>query len=90
MTNAPWFVRIEIIHNDLQIESKEDHIKKLSRKFFLQIAEHKYPLIISQIEYAYNNGKYLYPYSTMKWSPPLKTPELLDSQTDPLLATLQT
>ncbi|GBN91797.1 hypothetical protein AVEN_52559-1 [Araneus ventricosus] len=26
--NAPWFVRNEIIHNDLHIESTEDHIKQ--------------------------------------------------------------
>ncbi|GBN88318.1 hypothetical protein AVEN_33583-1 [Araneus ventricosus] len=90
MTTAPLFVRNEIIHNDRQIESIEDHIKKLSRKFFLQIAEHKNPLINCQHEYAHNNGKYLYPYSTTNWSLSLKPPQLLDSQTDTLSVTLQT
>ncbi|GBM35214.1 RNA-directed DNA polymerase from mobile element jockey [Araneus ventricosus] len=68
ITNAPWFVRNEITHNDLHIESIEDHIKKLSRKFFLRIAERKNPLINSQIEYAHNNGKYLYPTEVSKTS----------------------
>ncbi|GBL75092.1 RNA-directed DNA polymerase from mobile element jockey [Araneus ventricosus] len=39
MTNAPWFVRNEVIHNDLQIESIETHVKNLSRKFFSKIAD---------------------------------------------------
>ncbi|GBN90318.1 hypothetical protein AVEN_82541-1 [Araneus ventricosus] len=90
MRNAPWSVRNEIIHNDAHIESIEDYIKKLSRKLFLHFAEQKNSLINCQIEYTYNDGKYLYPYSITKWSLPLKPPQLLDSQTDTLLATLQT
>ncbi|GBN36236.1 RNA-directed DNA polymerase from mobile element jockey [Araneus ventricosus] len=45
MTNAPWFVRNEVIHDDLQIENIETHIKDLSRKFFNKIADHPNPLI---------------------------------------------
>ncbi|GBM62161.1 RNA-directed DNA polymerase from mobile element jockey [Araneus ventricosus] len=71
MTNAPWFVRNEVLHNDLQIEN---HVKNISRKSFSKIADHPNPLINNQLEFAHNNGKYPYPYSTTKWSLPLKPP----------------
>ncbi|GBN20083.1 RNA-directed DNA polymerase from mobile element jockey [Araneus ventricosus] len=74
MTNAPWFVRSDVIHKDLKIEMIEDHVKNISRRFFSQLQDHKNPLINGQVEYAYTNGKYAYPYSTTKWSLPLKPP----------------
>ncbi|GBO07200.1 RNA-directed DNA polymerase from mobile element jockey [Araneus ventricosus] len=74
MTNAPWFVRNDVIHKDLKIELIEDHVKNLSRKFFSQLQDHKNPLINGQVEYAHTNGKYPYPYSTTKWSLPIKPP----------------
>ncbi|GBN97044.1 RNA-directed DNA polymerase from mobile element jockey [Araneus ventricosus] len=74
MTNAPWFVRNDVIHKDLKIELIEDHVKNLSRKFFSQLLDHKNPLINGQVEYAHTNGKYPYPYSTTKWSLPIKPP----------------
>ncbi|GBN60350.1 hypothetical protein AVEN_226503-1 [Araneus ventricosus] len=74
MTNAPWFVRNDVIHKDLKIETIEDHVKNLSRKFFSQLQDHKNPLINDQVECAHKNGKNPYPYSTTKWSLPLKPP----------------
>ncbi|GBL83824.1 putative RNA-directed DNA polymerase from transposon BS, partial [Araneus ventricosus] len=74
MTNSPWFVRNEVIHKDLNIESIEEFIKKLSRKFFLKIPNHSNYLISSQIEFTHSNGKHKYPYATAKWSLPLKPP----------------
>ncbi|GBM90127.1 RNA-directed DNA polymerase from mobile element jockey [Araneus ventricosus] len=74
MTNAPWFVRNDVIHKDLKIELIEDHVKNLSRKFFSQLQDHKNPLINGQVEYAHTKGKYPYPYSTTKWSLPIKPP----------------
>ncbi|GBN48146.1 RNA-directed DNA polymerase from mobile element jockey [Araneus ventricosus] len=72
MTNAHWFVRKDVIHKDLKIEMIEYHVKNIPRKFFSQFQDHKNPLINGQVEYAYRNGQYPYPYSTTKWSLPLK------------------
>ncbi|GBM99219.1 hypothetical protein AVEN_182327-1 [Araneus ventricosus] len=71
MTNASWFVRNDVIHEDIQIEICEEHTKKLPRKFF-QIADHKNPLISNRIEFAHNNGKHPNPFCSTKWSLPLK------------------
>ncbi|GBO43772.1 hypothetical protein AVEN_213248-1 [Araneus ventricosus] len=58
MTNAPWFVRNDVIHKDLKIEMIEGHVKNISRKFFSLFQNHKNPLINGQIEYAHTNRKY--------------------------------
>ncbi|GBN57609.1 hypothetical protein AVEN_141751-1, partial [Araneus ventricosus] len=63
MTNAPLFVRNDVIRKDLKIEMIEDHMKNISRKFFTQLQDHKNPLINGQVN---KNGKYPYPYSTTK------------------------
>ncbi|GBO28346.1 putative RNA-directed DNA polymerase from transposon BS [Araneus ventricosus] len=72
MTNAPWLARNDVIHRDLKIETIEEHVRNISRKFFTQLQDHKNPLVNGQVEYAHRNGKYPYPYSTTKWSLPLK------------------
>ncbi|GBM19633.1 hypothetical protein AVEN_107303-1 [Araneus ventricosus] len=74
IANAPWFIRNSVIHSDLQIESIEDHIQKLSRKFFSGIVDHPNNLIADQTDYTEFNGRYRYPYATTKWSLPLKPP----------------
>ncbi|GBO21656.1 hypothetical protein AVEN_74482-1 [Araneus ventricosus] len=76
MTNAPWFLRNDVIHKDLKIEMIEDHVKNIPRKFFTRLQDYKNPLINCQVEYAHKNGKYPYPYSTNKWSLPLIPPYL--------------
>ncbi|GBM41920.1 RNA-directed DNA polymerase from mobile element jockey [Araneus ventricosus] len=68
------FARNDVIHKDLKMEMIEDHVKNISRKFFTQLQDHKNPLINGQVENAHKNGKYPYPYSTTKWSLPLKPP----------------
>ncbi|GBL89240.1 RNA-directed DNA polymerase from mobile element jockey [Araneus ventricosus] len=72
IVNAPWFIRNSVIHSDLQIESIEDHIQKLSRKFFSGIIDHPSNLIADQTDFTEFTGRYRYPYTTTKWSPPLK------------------
>ncbi|GBN30816.1 putative RNA-directed DNA polymerase from transposon X-element [Araneus ventricosus] len=72
--NAPWFIRNSVIHSDLQIESIDDHIQKLSRKFFTGIIDHSNILITDQTDYTDFNGRYRYPFATTKWSLPLKPP----------------
>ncbi|GBM32324.1 RNA-directed DNA polymerase from mobile element jockey [Araneus ventricosus] len=74
IVNAPWFIRNSVIHSDLQIESIDDHIQKLSRKFFSGIVDHPNNLIADQTDFTEFTGRYRYPYTTTKWSLPLKPP----------------
>ncbi|GBL87800.1 RNA-directed DNA polymerase from mobile element jockey [Araneus ventricosus] len=74
IVNAPWFIRNSVIHSDLQIELIEDHIQKLSRKFFTGIIDHPNNLIADQTDFTEFNGRYRYPYATTKLSLPLKPP----------------
>ncbi|GFS66597.1 RNA-directed DNA polymerase from mobile element jockey [Trichonephila clavipes] len=45
MTNAPWYVRNDVIHNDLHMEPISNYITKLSRNVFKSIESHDYPII---------------------------------------------
>ncbi|GBO45706.1 putative RNA-directed DNA polymerase from transposon X-element, partial [Araneus ventricosus] len=74
MTNAPWYIRNDVIHKDLKLESAENHIQVLSRKFFQQITRNTNPTILEQLNFTNNNGKYPFPYATTKWTLPLKPP----------------
>ncbi|GFT29822.1 RNA-directed DNA polymerase from mobile element jockey [Trichonephila clavipes] len=45
--NAPWFVRNEVLHKDLNVPPLLDFIKKQSEKFFNQLPQPAYDSSIS-------------------------------------------
>ncbi|GFX65123.1 putative RNA-directed DNA polymerase from transposon X-element [Trichonephila clavipes] len=53
MTNAPWYVRNDVIHNDLQMEPISNYIAKLSRNVFKSIESHDNPIIKAQTLFTY-------------------------------------
>ncbi|GBM36583.1 hypothetical protein AVEN_162023-1 [Araneus ventricosus] len=65
LTNAHWYVRNDVIHQDLKIESIEDCIQKLSRKFCIQNIDHQNPAISKQVQFAQPSC----PYSTTVANP---------------------
>ncbi|GFU04005.1 RNA-directed DNA polymerase from mobile element jockey [Trichonephila clavipes] len=74
MTNAPWYVRNDAIHNDLQREPISNYIIKLSRNVFKSIESHDNPIIKAQTLFTYPHPKIKYAYSSTKWRNPLRPP----------------
>ncbi|GBN84141.1 putative RNA-directed DNA polymerase from transposon BS [Araneus ventricosus] len=74
MTNAPWYIRNDVIHKDLKLESTENHIQVITRKFVQEITRNNNPTILEQLNFINNNGKYPFPYATTKWTLPIKPP----------------
>ncbi|GFS80339.1 probable RNA-directed DNA polymerase from transposon X-element [Trichonephila clavipes] len=74
MTNAPWYVRNDVIHNDLQMEPISNYITKLSRNVFKSIKPHDNPIIKAQTLFTYHHPKIKYAYSSTKWRNPLRLP----------------
>ncbi|GFX41378.1 probable RNA-directed DNA polymerase from transposon X-element [Trichonephila clavipes] len=74
MTNAPWYVRNDVIHNDLQMEPIANYITKLSRNVFKSIESHDNPIIKAQTVFTYPHPKIKYAYSSTKWRNPLRPP----------------
>ncbi|GFT94468.1 RNA-directed DNA polymerase from mobile element jockey [Trichonephila clavipes] len=74
MTNAPWYVRNDVIHNDLQMEPISNYITKLSRNVFKSIESHDNPIIKAQTLFTYPHPKIKYSYSSTKWRNPLRPP----------------
>ncbi|GFU04386.1 RNA-directed DNA polymerase from mobile element jockey [Trichonephila clavipes] len=74
MTNAPWYVRNDVIHNDLQMEPISNYITKLSRNVFKSIEFHENPIIQAQTLFTYPHPKIKYSYSSTKWRNPLRPP----------------
>ncbi|GBN26439.1 hypothetical protein AVEN_27692-1 [Araneus ventricosus] len=72
--NSSCYIRTDIIHSDINIKTVDEFITHLSRKFFIGTINHPNDLIAFQISFTANNGKHRYPYSTTKWSLPLKPP----------------
>ncbi|GFW20106.1 RNA-directed DNA polymerase from mobile element jockey [Trichonephila clavipes] len=72
MTNAPWYVRNDVIHNDLQMEPISNYITKLSRNVFKSIESHDNPIIKAQTLFTYPHPKIKYSYSSTKWRNPLR------------------
>ncbi|GBN15348.1 hypothetical protein AVEN_33192-1 [Araneus ventricosus] len=72
ITNALWYIRNDVIHSDLNIETVDESITHLSRKFFIGTINHNNDLIACQISFTSNNGKHRYPYSTTNLSLSLK------------------
>ncbi|GFV67696.1 RNA-directed DNA polymerase from mobile element jockey [Trichonephila clavipes] len=70
MTNAPWYVRNDVIHNDLHMEP----ITKLSRNVFKSIESHDNPIIKAQTLFRYPHPKIKHAYSSTKWRNPLRPP----------------
>ncbi|GFT18757.1 RNA-directed DNA polymerase from mobile element jockey [Trichonephila clavipes] len=74
MTNAPWYVRNDVIHNDLHMEPITNYITKLSRNVFKSIESHDNPIIKAQTLFTYPHPKIKYAYSSTKWRNPLRRP----------------
>ncbi|GFW53462.1 RNA-directed DNA polymerase from mobile element jockey [Trichonephila clavipes] len=74
MTNAPWYVRNDAIHNDLHMEPISNYITKLSRNVFKSIESHDNPIIKAQTLFTYPHPKIKYSYSSTKWRNPLRPP----------------
>ncbi|GFU77278.1 putative RNA-directed DNA polymerase from transposon X-element [Trichonephila clavipes] len=53
MKNAPWYVRNDVIHNDLQMEPISNYITKLSRNVFKSIESNDNPIIKAQTLFTY-------------------------------------
>ncbi|GFT24359.1 probable RNA-directed DNA polymerase from transposon X-element [Trichonephila clavipes] len=74
MTNVPWYVRNDVIHNDLHMEPITNYITKLSRNVFKSIKSHDNPIIKAQTLFTYPHPKIKYAYSSAKWRNPLHPP----------------
>ncbi|GFX59987.1 putative RNA-directed DNA polymerase from transposon BS [Trichonephila clavipes] len=74
MTNAPWYVRNDVIHKDLHMEPISNYITKLSRNVFKSIQYHDNPIIKAQTLFTYPHPKIKYAYSSTKWRNPLRSP----------------
>ncbi|GFS91342.1 putative RNA-directed DNA polymerase from transposon BS [Trichonephila clavipes] len=74
MTNTPWYVRNDVIHNDLHMEPITNYIPKLSRNVFKSIESHDNPIIKAQTLFTYPHPKIKYAYSSTKWRNPLCPP----------------
>ncbi|GFU36339.1 putative RNA-directed DNA polymerase from transposon X-element [Trichonephila clavipes] len=57
MTNAPWYVRNDVIHNDLHMEPISNYITRLSRNVFKSIESHDNPIIKAQTLFTYPHPK---------------------------------
>ncbi|GFV75923.1 RNA-directed DNA polymerase from mobile element jockey [Trichonephila clavipes] len=74
ITNAPWYVRNDVIHFDLHMEPISSYITKLARNVFRTIENHDNPIIRAQTMFTYPYSKLKYAYATAKWQLPLKPP----------------
>jgi len=61
ITGAPWFVRNTTLHNDLQIEYMQEHLKKKSQKFYEDCANSVHPQIQRIGNYQNRHYKYSMP-----------------------------
>ncbi|GBM61881.1 RNA-directed DNA polymerase from mobile element jockey [Araneus ventricosus] len=71
ITTAPWFIKNKVLYHDLKIPLVEKYIKELPGNIFKKIKNH--PTILQPLQLIRKNGKYPFPYATMKWSMPFKT-----------------
>ncbi|GFS97758.1 probable RNA-directed DNA polymerase from transposon X-element [Trichonephila clavipes] len=62
ITNAPWYVRNDVIHYDLHMEPREisSYITKLARNVFRSIENHDNPIIRAQTMFTYPHPKLKY------------------------------
>ncbi|GFX28785.1 RNA-directed DNA polymerase from mobile element jockey [Trichonephila clavipes] len=74
ITNAPWYVRNDVIHYDLHMEPISRYITNLARNVFRSIENHDNPIIRAQTMFTYPHPKLKYAYATAKWQLPLKPP----------------
>ncbi|GFS71712.1 RNA-directed DNA polymerase from mobile element jockey [Trichonephila clavipes] len=74
MTNAPWYIRNDVIHNDLHMEPISNYITKLSRNILKSMESHDNPIIKAQTLFTYPHPKIKYAYSSTKWRNPLRPP----------------
>ncbi|GFX28825.1 RNA-directed DNA polymerase from mobile element jockey [Trichonephila clavipes] len=74
MTNAPLYVRNDVIHNDLHLEPISNYITRLSRNVFKSIESHDNPIIKAQTLFTYPHPKIKYAYSSTKLRNPLRPP----------------
>ncbi|GFV88614.1 RNA-directed DNA polymerase from mobile element jockey [Trichonephila clavipes] len=66
ITNAPWYVRNDVIHYDLHMEPISSYITKLARNVFRSIENHDNPIIRAQTMFTYPHPKLKYAYATAK------------------------
>ncbi|GFV37961.1 RNA-directed DNA polymerase from mobile element jockey [Trichonephila clavipes] len=71
ITNAPWYVRNDVIHYDLHMEPISSYITKLARNVFRSIENHDNPIIRAQTMFTHPHPKLKYAYATAKWQIPL-------------------
>ncbi|GFW10013.1 putative RNA-directed DNA polymerase from transposon X-element [Trichonephila clavipes] len=74
ITNAPWYIRNDVIHYDLHMEPISSYITKLARNVFRSIENHDNPIIRAQTMFTYPHPKLKYAYATAKWQISLKPP----------------
>ncbi|GFU90691.1 probable RNA-directed DNA polymerase from transposon X-element [Trichonephila clavipes] len=84
MTNAPWYDRNDVIHNDLHMEPISNYITKLSKNVFKSIESHDNPIIKAQTLFTYPHPKIKYAYSSTKGRNPLRPP--ITQQKKPLFS----
>jgi hypothetical protein len=54
ITNAPWFVRNTTLHSDLNLETLQTHILKLTKQFYSSINNHPNTSIKDLLQYDIN------------------------------------
>ncbi|GFV26954.1 RNA-directed DNA polymerase from mobile element jockey [Trichonephila clavipes] len=74
ITNAPWYVRNDVIHHDLHMEPIDNYITRVSRNIFTSIQNHENPIIRAQTLFTSPHTKLNFAYKTTKWLLPLKPP----------------
>ncbi|GFT14608.1 RNA-directed DNA polymerase from mobile element jockey [Trichonephila clavipes] len=74
ITNAPWYVRNDVIHHDLHMEPIDNYITRVSRNIFTTIQNHENPIIRAQTLFTSPHNKLNFAYKTTKWLLPLKPP----------------
>ncbi|GFU02563.1 RNA-directed DNA polymerase from mobile element jockey [Trichonephila clavipes] len=73
ITNAPWYVRNDVMHHDLHMEPIDNYITRVSRNIFTTIQNHENPIIRAQTLFTSPHNKLNFAYKTTKWLLPLKT-----------------
>ncbi|GFW35121.1 RNA-directed DNA polymerase from mobile element jockey [Trichonephila clavipes] len=74
ITNAPWYVKNDVIHYDLHMEPISNYITKLARNVFRSIENHDNPIIRAQAMFTYPYPKLKYAYASAKRQISLKPP----------------
>ncbi|GBN65804.1 hypothetical protein AVEN_85677-1 [Araneus ventricosus] len=74
ITDAPWYIRNDVIHSDLHIETVDGFITHLQVNSSTVLLTNSNDIIACQTLFTNNSGKHKFPYSTTKWTLLLKPP----------------